>query len=216
MKKTILAMLVSAPILASAGTIKTEIAAAEELNTKCRGGSGDNPATEKICADRDRAYGNLRKRGWCYGHDGQAGYERKWGRCNASSEKVALYLPDGGKDRNVYRIDSITLVAYPERPCHLTELPHYKNMRLATMSRSPVCYFKRDGEVIILSPTQEPQRYPESFFAIASYNEADKTVTVNHPGFDSKKSGDEFIKAERAKTARLLPGAALPPRDRTN
>jgi hypothetical protein len=53
----------------------------ERLNTQCRGGSGDNPATLRACAQRDAAYTKLAKAGWCYGKDGDAGYQRSWQRC---------------------------------------------------------------------------------------------------------------------------------------
>lgn len=56
----------------------------ERLNDLCRGGSGDNLATAKSCKKRDAAILAIQKRGWCWGHDGQAGYERQWEACQSS------------------------------------------------------------------------------------------------------------------------------------
>jgi hypothetical protein len=55
----------------------------EALNEKCRGGSGDNPKTLKACDARDALLGQIEAKGWCYGHAGQAGYERDWEQCKA-------------------------------------------------------------------------------------------------------------------------------------
>lgn len=66
---------------AHSATIEQDIAEVERLNDLCRGGSGDNPATARYCKKRDAAYSALTKRGWCFGHDGQAGYERQWEEC---------------------------------------------------------------------------------------------------------------------------------------
>jgi hypothetical protein len=51
------------------------------LNDACRGGSGDEEATQKSCAERDAVVSILQSRGWCYGTEGQAGYQRSWQKC---------------------------------------------------------------------------------------------------------------------------------------
>ena len=57
------------------------IAQAETLNDKCRGGSGDDPATEKACGERDVVFRKIKAKNWCWGHDGQVGADRTWERC---------------------------------------------------------------------------------------------------------------------------------------
>lgn len=53
----------------------------DKLESQCRGGSGDNPATTEACEKRDILVNELKEKGWCYGHEGQAGYQRKWEKC---------------------------------------------------------------------------------------------------------------------------------------
>lgn len=57
------------------------IARAERLNDKCRGGPGDDPATEKACGARDVTFRKIKAKNWCWGHDGQVGADRTWERC---------------------------------------------------------------------------------------------------------------------------------------
>ena len=40
---------------------------AQDLNSQCRGGSGDEQETWKACEKRDAAYEKVRKTGWCWG-----------------------------------------------------------------------------------------------------------------------------------------------------
>ncbi len=58
------------------------IAQAETLNDKCRGGSGDDPATEKACGERDVVFRKIKAKNWCWGHDGQVSADRTWERCS--------------------------------------------------------------------------------------------------------------------------------------
>lgn len=58
------------------------IAQAETLNDKCRGGSGDDPATEKACGERDVIFRKIKAKNWCWGHDGQVGADRTWEPCS--------------------------------------------------------------------------------------------------------------------------------------
>jgi hypothetical protein len=57
------------------------IAQEEELNHKCRGGSGDEPATMKACDERDAIVEKLKTKGWCWGHDGQVEFKKQWEKC---------------------------------------------------------------------------------------------------------------------------------------
>lgn len=55
-----------------------------EANNKCRGGSGD-AATDAACARR-KTYGDkLDELGWCYGEEGQFGYQFEWHKCDRNS-----------------------------------------------------------------------------------------------------------------------------------
>ncbi|MDX8521122.1 hypothetical protein [Mesorhizobium dulcispinae] len=54
-------------------------------NENCRGGSGDDPQTEKACATRDALGRQLEAAKWCYGKNGQSGYQYKWHRCGKGS-----------------------------------------------------------------------------------------------------------------------------------
>ncbi|KMO41299.1 hypothetical protein VQ02_06015 [Methylobacterium variabile] len=51
------------------------------LNSACRGGRGDDPATLEACARRDALDRRLTAAGWCYGRPGDAGYQRTWRSC---------------------------------------------------------------------------------------------------------------------------------------
>lgn len=58
------------------------------LNDKCRGGAGGEVATFKACDERDMILTQIEAKGWCWGHEGQAGYERTWEPCNSATAKV--------------------------------------------------------------------------------------------------------------------------------
>jgi hypothetical protein len=53
------------------------------LNDKCRDGVGDadDKATQKVCEARDIILGEIKTKGWCWGHDGQIGADRNWEPC---------------------------------------------------------------------------------------------------------------------------------------
>ncbi|MBS0586373.1 MAG: hypothetical protein JSS37_00065 [Proteobacteria bacterium] len=57
------------------------IAQEETLNDKCRGGSGDDKATQKACDERDVILKKIEAKNWCWGHDDQIGADRVWERC---------------------------------------------------------------------------------------------------------------------------------------
>ncbi|MCE4226112.1 hypothetical protein HCU64_20380 [Methylobacterium sp. C25] len=52
-------------------------------NSACRGGHGDDPATQDACARRETIDARLKGAGWCYGRPGDPGYRRTWQRCSA-------------------------------------------------------------------------------------------------------------------------------------
>lgn len=57
------------------------LAAEEKANETCRGGSGDSPATQRACAERDSYVEKLRSRGWCYGTEEQTEADKTWQLC---------------------------------------------------------------------------------------------------------------------------------------
>lgn len=56
-----------------------------EHNEDCRGGSGDDPNTEKSCNKRYDLGQKLNKLGWCFGKENQSGFEYKWHYCMTNS-----------------------------------------------------------------------------------------------------------------------------------
>lgn len=56
-----------------------------EANGQCRGGSGDDPKTDLACDEREAYSKRLNQLGWCYGKEGEAGYQHKWHRCTRNS-----------------------------------------------------------------------------------------------------------------------------------
>lgn len=63
------------------GKAKELIARVDQLNDRCRGGSGDDPNTMKACEQREAAMAQVRKAGWCWGPEDAPGYEQRWIRC---------------------------------------------------------------------------------------------------------------------------------------
>jgi hypothetical protein len=53
----------------------------DELNDRCRGGSGDDPNTLVVCDRRDQLYQQIKAKGWCWGHDLQIEVDKQWEPC---------------------------------------------------------------------------------------------------------------------------------------
>lgn len=66
----------------SGGDAKAMILRWTELNGRCRGGSGDNPATLQACEDRDALGGQLEAQGFCYGENDEFGFQADWAVCS--------------------------------------------------------------------------------------------------------------------------------------
>ncbi|MFT3761643.1 MAG: hypothetical protein QM761_03325 [Pseudoxanthomonas sp.] len=64
---------------------QTLIAQWQEQNTLCRGLHGDDPRMQPACDERQRIGHALYQRGWCYGEEGEMGYQMQWRRCHADS-----------------------------------------------------------------------------------------------------------------------------------
>lgn len=56
-----------------------------DQNGKCRGGSGDSQETWQACDDREHTDKSLTAAGWCYGRQGEYGYQMEWHRCDTRS-----------------------------------------------------------------------------------------------------------------------------------
>lgn len=56
----------------------------EALDEKCRGGVGDDPATDAACKERDVDVDLLQRKGWCWGSRNRtaAEYQMTWLRCS--------------------------------------------------------------------------------------------------------------------------------------
>lgn len=51
----------------------------------CRGGSGDDPATQEACEQRTALSEQLEKAGWCFGKKSQARSAYRWHKCGKGS-----------------------------------------------------------------------------------------------------------------------------------
>lgn len=56
-----------------------------EQNTACRGGSGDSDETLSACGRRDVIDTKLGTVGWCYGREGEYGYQMDWHACGSAA-----------------------------------------------------------------------------------------------------------------------------------
>lgn len=52
---------------------------------KCRGGFSSDPETGRACDAREHTQKSLAAAGWCYGRQGEYGYQMKWHRCESRS-----------------------------------------------------------------------------------------------------------------------------------
>lgn len=68
----------------------------ESLDQKCRGGSGDSPATEVACDRREKVAGQIKPTGWCYGDDSLPTAYWKWHICKKGS-----WNADGSAAKNI-------------------------------------------------------------------------------------------------------------------
>lgn len=55
------------------------------LDDRCRGGSGDAPATQRACDARDTLVDQIKSRGWCYGPDDAIEADKHWLLCSQST-----------------------------------------------------------------------------------------------------------------------------------
>lgn len=67
-----------------AQTVERLIRDWQAANTTCRG-SSDPSVSDPACDRRERLTLELEKLGWCYGNQGDYGYQKKWGKCTQRS-----------------------------------------------------------------------------------------------------------------------------------
>jgi hypothetical protein len=81
--------ILAAPQSAMAQTpvIRDLLVIERQLNTMCRGWSGDDPRTAEVCDVRERMIEVLSTMGYCYGRRGQAGYQMQWHKCIGDSNR---------------------------------------------------------------------------------------------------------------------------------
>lgn len=65
------------------------ITLSDDANSRCRGGSGGEDATWIACAERSEIGERLQALNWCYGRQGEAGYQMSWHRCGRGSLRGA-------------------------------------------------------------------------------------------------------------------------------
>jgi len=85
--------------------VKSLIAQAEKLNNKCRGVWGNLSDGQKACNSRDEISLKLMTLGWCYGHDGQIGADRKWEECQTAPQQTAAEPPPKKADDDAVQFD---------------------------------------------------------------------------------------------------------------
>lgn len=54
---------------------------ANDLSSRCRGGSGDDPATHSACEERDETMVQLESKGICWGPEDAPRIDQRWIRC---------------------------------------------------------------------------------------------------------------------------------------
>ena len=59
----------------------------QDENGTCRGSSGDSPQTMAACERREAIGNKLQTVGWCYGRDGEYGYQMQWHACGTTSNQ---------------------------------------------------------------------------------------------------------------------------------
>lgn len=60
----------------------------QDENGTCRGSSGDSPQTLAACERREAIGNKLQTVGWCYGRQGEYGYQMQWHACGSTSNQA--------------------------------------------------------------------------------------------------------------------------------
>lgn len=77
----------SAETKVSNQNVREMLAQERELNSRCRGTEGANPAST-VCSERDAVGRKLNSAGWCYGRESEFGYQNEWHVCQADSIRL--------------------------------------------------------------------------------------------------------------------------------
>ena len=88
---TALATLTNAQSLETSDMVQSDIELLQDnelYDTRCRGGSGNNPDTWVACGARDYTSFLLNKSGYCFGEKDQASFEWVWHVCNPNSNRI--------------------------------------------------------------------------------------------------------------------------------
>lgn len=59
-------------------------------NNICRGSSGNSPETMAACDRREAVYEKLKAVGWCYGREGEYGYQMDWHTCDDATPRQGV------------------------------------------------------------------------------------------------------------------------------
>lgn len=73
------------PTAAKQGSSTTLLKRWATENEACRGGAGDSVETDRTCERREAVSARLAAQGWCYGREGEYGYQKDWHRCGLAS-----------------------------------------------------------------------------------------------------------------------------------
>jgi hypothetical protein len=112
------------------------------LNDKCRGSSGDDPATADYCAIRDRAVEQLQAKGWCWGPPDKIEALKKWRPCKVASGAAACVASIDKHQRAV-------AIAFVATICQLRSdqyLAQFKQARDRAYFSAPSCARLPDAE----------------------------------------------------------------------
>lgn len=58
-----------------------------DQNSACRGGAGNDEKTLAACQSREAISAKLEAVGWCYGREGEVGYQMDWHRCGSARQE---------------------------------------------------------------------------------------------------------------------------------
>ncbi|NSZ00935.1 hypothetical protein G6M70_12800 [Agrobacterium tumefaciens] len=95
-----------------------------EQNSACRGGSGDLPETNVACERREAISDKLQTVGWCYGREGEYGYQMRWHVCEATSYKQEGAV--GVASNSTFKRPNLSSYPVQDRFSGKTVMPDFK------------------------------------------------------------------------------------------
>ena len=129
------------------GTDSDLLKSVEALNDKCRGGSGDDPATQAACVKREAVVAELKARGWCWGKLDQPEYQKSWQYCRGNQPVAQTPLATCINAIEPYA--RANAMAYVASICSLRSQQYFVTIRNAmyTVGNSPICRAVAKAEV---------------------------------------------------------------------